>query len=409
VDEAKKNYRLIREAYSTLNKKKFQEAIAVLEKVLSSGAGDIYVLLLLSVAYLHTDQFGKLARFITKIKEKNPEYLPLVQLEAYLKLKSTANYSDALRLYIDLAVRYPADTHIHRGRNLIQGNAADFPEFQKNARLQDFVYIPRPPKPGKGRVLTQIHTGLPGKPDTRTKKDRRYTFKRAVRIIIIFCALALGAELVWYVAGSTFFHNALLRVKKPRYDFSSIDSVSVSGTDYDLVKKNINRDRIPVYYESARDMAGDFNHARRLIKSEKYNEAALLLNRLYSSNINFIVKEKVDFLIKFVINAEDRDFAEIPYRNVSEKKYLYRGYAVRWSGTITRIKEKDDSQIITMRIGGDIDGGGEADVYSRKIVPGLKKGSSILMEGVIVDFLGRDKIIYVVSQNIRLRAPNETR
>ena len=69
--------------------------------MLASGAGDIYVLLLLAVAYLYTDQFGKLARFITKMKEMNPSYMPLIQLEAFLKLKSASGQSEALKSYID--------------------------------------------------------------------------------------------------------------------------------------------------------------------------------------------------------------------------------------------------------------------------------------------------------------------
>jgi hypothetical protein len=401
VDSAQTNYRLISDAYRSLNKKKFQEAILTLEKALSSGAGDIYILLLLSVAYLYTDQFGKLARFITKMKDMNPSYMPLIHLDAFLKLKSAAEQGEALRVYIDLIAKYPADPHIHRGRNLIS-SAGDFTNFQKNARLQDFVNVPQPSRNLKKPAQKTAYIGTLGRRGIRIKKGIRVRWRWIFLILIIVAAAALASLGSWFFMGAGYFGKGVRRAKNPRADYSSIDMLSLGGTEYDLVK-NIKKERVAIYYESARDMTDDFNRARKLIKAEKYNDALFVLNGLYNSNANFVVKEKVDFLIKFVIDLEDRDFDEIPFAAVNKNKYRYRGYAVRWKGRIDRVRDRDESQIYTIRLDpSGVETSGEADVYSGKIIPGLRKDSFVLMEGVIVDFIGKDRRAYIVSRNLRI-------
>ena len=400
MESPQTNYRLIRDAYRSLNKKRFQEAILSLEKALASGAGDIYVLLLLAVAYLYTDQFGKLARFITKMNEMNPSYMPLIQLDAFLKLKSAAGQSEALKLYIDLTARYPADPHIHRGRNLI-GSVADFPDFQKNARLQDFVYIPRPSRKLKKPEQIKSYVGTLGRRGIRIKKGIRVR-GWIILIMILIAAAAIASLGAWFFTGSGYFGAGEHRVKNPRADYSSVDMLSLGGTEYDLIK-NIKKDRVAVHYQSVRDMTDDFNRARKLIKAEKYNDALYILNGLYNSNVNFVVKEKVDFLIKFVIDLEDRDFEEVPVAQVSKNKYRYRGYAIRWKGRIERAREREASQILTVSLDSSCDEPPcDADVYSGKIIPGLKKDSRVLLEGVIVDFIGKDRRAYIVSRNLKV-------
>jgi len=119
--------------------------------------------------------------------------------------------------------------------------------------------------------------------------------------------------------------------------------------------------------------------------------------------VNFVVKEKVDFLIKFVIDLEDRDFEEVPVALVNENKYRYRGYAIRWKGRIERARERGESQVLTIRLESTGDElSGEADVYSGKIIPGLGNDSRVLLEGVIVDFIGKDRRPYIVSRSLKV-------
>lgn len=400
VNSPQENYRLIRDAYRSLGRKKFQEAILLLEKALSSGAGDIYVLLLLSVGYLHADQFGMLARCITKMKETDRTYLPLIQLEAFLKLKSAASRDEALRLYIDLAARYPADPHLHRARGLV-GDVNDFSTFQKAARLQDFVSVPSPSQGMRKATRKNVDSGNPGRRGVASRQGRLRR-RPLVGGIIISVALVLGVAGAWFLAHSVFFNGAQTRRHGARPDFGSVDQVSLSGTEYDLVK-NVPASRVAVQYRSVRDVTFDFDRARRLIKSGKYNDAVFILNGLYNSNVNFVVKEKVDFLIKFVTDIDDRDFDPVPYSKVAETKFRYRGYAVRWQGTIGRIRERSNSRIILLKV--EAPGGGEsgeADVFTERILSGMEKNSRVVIEGVIVDFPGKDQRVYIAARSVRL-------
>lgn len=400
VDPTQNNYRIVKDAYRLLGRKKFQEAILLLENVLSSGAGDIYVLLLLSVAYLHTDQFGKLARFITKMKEMEPAYLPLIHLEAFLKLKSAASREEAQRLYIELAARYPADPHVHRGKGLIS-DAGDFTTLQKEARLQDFVSVPRPARGLKKTERKSVYSGELGRRGIRISRGRRPVWRPNYGIAAIAAMAVVAAAGIWYGAAHV-FSGSEQGMRKTRTDYGSVDMVSLSGTEYDLVK-NIPADRVAVYYQSVRDVTADFDSARKLIKSGKYNDALYILNGLYNSNVNFVVKEKVDFLIRFVTDIDERDFDHVPFQAVRDRTYRYRGYAVRWKGAVERVRERDDSQILTMRMAAP-DGGtaGEADVYSRRVVPGVGKGATILLEGVIVDFPGKERRPYIDARSIKI-------
>ncbi len=211
----------------------------------------------------------------------------------------------------------------------------------------------------------------------------------------------VAAAGIWYGAAHV-FSGSEQGMRKTRTDYGSVDMVSLSGTEYDLVK-NIPADRVAVYYQSVRDVTADFDGARKLIKSGKYNDALYILNGLYNSNVNFVVKEKVDFLIRFVTDIDERDFDPVPFQAVRDRTYRYRGYAVRWKGAVERVRERDDSQILTMRMAAP-DGGtaGEADVYSRRVVPGVGKGATILLEGVIVDFPGKERRPYIDARSIKI-------
>lgn len=396
VNTGKSNYKLIKDAYASLNKRKFDEAIPVLEHVLSSGTGDIYVLLLLSVAYLHTNQFGKLARFITKMKQMDAAFVPLLQMEAFLKLKSASGLEEALHIYLELETKYPGEPHFHRGRDLI-ARAKDFTQFQKNARLLDFVNIPRPPRRLENTGKS-VFVGTLGKKGIKIHRSGTVSLKTVGKIGAIIAAACLAALVIAYAVSSGYPGRLFTKTYRPPRDTGPVDMITLSGTEYDIIK-NMRADRVRVFYKSIHDMTEDFNRARRLIKSGEYNRAVTLLNGIMNSNVNYVVKEKADFLIKFVINSEDRVYEDIPCRSVIDKKYLYRGYAVRWRGVVTRIKERDESQVFTLRVDG-AEAGGDADVFSRRIVKGLVKGSRVEMEGVIVDFMGQEKNAYIVSNRI---------
>jgi hypothetical protein len=323
----------------------------------------------------------------------------MVQKEAYQKLKSAGKAEEALRVYVELSAKYPADPHISRGRGLVAG-AGDFSAFQKDARLRDFVDVPPPPGRLK-KARRGVYTGTLGHRGIRihggSGTARRNMVLRAVVVVFL---VALGSAGIWALARYG-IPPLMERFLGAGNDRDEIDMVNVSGTEFDLVK-SIRKETVPVYYRSARDMTADFDRSRSLIKNRRYNEALLILNGLHHSNVNFVVKEKAEFLIKFVVNQEERDFEEISCRRVCENDYRYRGFAVRWKGSVESAREKDRSTIIALSV--EAPGGGapcRADIYSSRRVPKLEKGSRVVVEGVIIDFPGKERRPYVESRGIR--------
>ena len=399
---ANNNYNLIKDAYTSLNKRKFTDSILILEGILSSGVGDIYILFLLSVAYLYSNQFAKAGKFIAKIKEIDPGYLPVIQLDAFLRLKSSISYKEAMEIYLALVSKYPADPHLHRGRKLVR-NAEDFQDLQRVAKLSDFVNIPRPPKRLKKSPDPKVYVGKLKKHKIKINRKKSVKFSLILKIVSITAIVILVVLSGWYIYNSGIFQDFLKKSGKSRPDFITVDMVTVSGTDYDLIK-SINKKEVSHYYTSVHKMTDDFNRARRLIKNEKYNDAVLLLNRIYNSNVNFVVKEKVEFLLKFLINLDDRNFEAIEFKKVNKKKYLYRGYSIKWKGRVDSLKEKGGNQ--TFRLQVDYISkdrfSGEADVYSDHIIKGLARDSMVVVDGVFVSILGEKKRIYLVADKVQV-------
>ena len=359
------------------------------------------MLLLLSVAYLYTDQFGKLARFITKMKEMNPSYLPLIQLEAFLKLKSAATREDALKIYIDLAARYPSDAHIHRGRRLVS-ETADFVDFQKNARLYDFISVSRPPRSLKKKAHRTVFTGTLGRRGIRIEKERAGVPRSFILGSAAVILLGVIVAAAWLLSGTDLMRALVSGGGRRAADSDTIEMVTISGTEYDL-SRSVKKEAVPVYYQSARDMTLDFNRARKLMKDGRYNDALYILNGLSASNINFVVKEKVEFLVTFVLNQEDRDFEELPFRTVSDNKFRYRGYAVRWRGRIEGVKEREGSQVAAVEVRTPSgEPAGTADIFYKRPDPALAADSRVVMEAVIMDFIGKEKRPYLVVKNLKV-------
>ena len=116
------------------------------------------------------------------------------------------------------------------------------------------------------------------------------------------------------------------------------------------------------------------------------------------------MKEKVAFLVKFVTDLDEREFSSISCAEVTANSFRYRGYAVRWKGTVGKIKDRGGSQILTLRMNGpEGKPACEADVYSGRIVAGISEGTPVVLEGVIVDFIGKEGRPYVESRSIRVR------
>ncbi|MDY6935409.1 MAG: hypothetical protein SVZ03_14435 [Spirochaetota bacterium] len=369
---------IIQEAYNLFKKKRYRDVISLLTSEVSSNKTQSpYLLFLLALSYLLTSQYDKTDLMVKRIKMIDPDYLPSHQLESFIHLKSAADLNLALARYIELVEKYSKDKYLNRALNALR-KADDFNEFQKDALLGDFVYIPKPSKgfwlSSKWRGKGQFHT-------------RIFILMIGILSIVIILPIAI--------------YFPLRQEKNFKDNTTQVDHVYLNGMRYDLIDK-IKKKKTPVFYYSNDEVIRDFNKAKRLIKGNDYNRALILLNKIQNSNSNFSVKERVEFLRKFILNVEDRESSDIPFIKISDKPYLYKGIFVRWKGRVANIKKKGSKLLFNLLIDyekGDIFSG-IIDVYSEKFPAGIHNGDEVEIEAVFVNTIGDDNRMYLVANDI---------
>lgn len=399
-------YRLVREAWNALRQRRAEEASVILERVLAAGVSDPYIHFLLAVASLYTSQFPRADTLITAIKTKDPGFLPVLQLEAFMRLKSAASREDAQAAYIDLFSRFPADSVIARARRSLAA-AGDFAAFQRGARLPDYVHLLRPPtrlkKHGVSAFTAASRTAKPRRGPWRLRR-RLIPGRRVLIILIIAFSIAAAAALGLVIARSgvagRFMPVSSDAGKSGARDRSVVDQVGLSGMEFDLIR-NTMPDVTPEHYRSTAEIREDFDAARRLIKQGEYNRAVIMLNRIENSNASFPVKEKAEFLVKFVMDVDDRSFEEIVPARVKERPYRYRGAAVQWTGSVSRIRRKSGSASLLLVI--TPAGGGVPVLVPEVYWQGelsLKERDRVVVKGVITGIIGRERTIVIEAREI---------
>jgi len=169
----------------------------------------------------------------------------------------------------------------------------------------------------------------------------------------------------------------------------------------DLINK-IKKERTAVFYYSNEEVFQDFNSAKVLIKKEKYNDALVLINKILNSNSTFIVKEKTDFLKKYILNIEDREYSNISFREVLKNPYLYQGFIVKWKGRIANLKKRNGKSTFTFLTEYKKDDifTGVADVYADREFADIKNGDIIEMKAFFNSTLGNENRIYLIAKEI---------
>ncbi|MCU0822027.1 MAG: hypothetical protein MUC95_06075, partial [Spirochaetes bacterium] len=331
---------LIREAFRYFRKKRFNEAILILEKVVSSETRSPYPHFLLCVSLLLNSRLSEADHVMNNLRRIAPGYLPLVELEAFLFLKAAPNSQAALIKYIDMMEKYPRDGHVASTIRIIQ-RVNDFESFQKDAKLFDHVKIPRPgPRPlfsfkGKRRKLS-----LPAEKDREPRPSRGINYRKIIVIIFVIFIIACGS----YAVFNYVLKNVNIMKTSPNFD-----AVELDGLRYDLIDK-IKKDKPPFFYFADNELLNDFNEAKRLIKNEKYNDALVMINKISNSNANFRVMERADFLRRFIRGIEDREYGDVAINTVVQRPYLYRGIFVKWKGRIANLKRKDGRMFFNLLV-----------------------------------------------------------
>ncbi|MFH0976753.1 MAG: hypothetical protein V1874_13295 [Spirochaetota bacterium] len=384
---------LIKDAFIDFRKKRFSESIAILEKIISFSPKDSYPYFLLCVNYLLSNRFGDADSMIRKVRAIDAKYLPLIHLEAFLILKSGPDTHSVLTAYIDKLNSCPNDKYLNRALRDLRGQK-DFSIFQKNARLKDYVYIPGP------NLTVKNFKSFYGKPlDQKIKKQvskSRFNFLKIIIIILIIFLLAAAGGALYY-----FNIFKAVPIKHETKKQLPIDTIDIALLQYDLVDK-ILKVKPPVFYYSNDEIINDFNKAKHLIKNEKNNDAIVIINKIDNSNANYRVKEKNEFLRKFISGIEYKTYSDIPPDQVFRKPYLYRDSSIKWKGKIANIKRKNTSCTFNLLIDYKKDDifKGIIDVYYEKDFKDIKNGDIVTLEGVLVNSIPSGNRLLLTADNI---------
>ncbi len=398
MENTEKTLKLVKEAYKFINDRKYSHAFAILDEMTASINYDPYPLFLLAVACIYSDKFNRANEIMEILGEKFPDYIPFVHLQAFLKLKSAGGPEEVRDNYISYIGKHPFDPFLQRIEKKIR-NIKNFEKFQKSAKLYDFVHIPKPPKDLKDRLSGKAKIG------DHTDREVKKAVKKFKYANLIYSIIVIGLAAVILMTSDIMYRVVGLKNKNARY-FKEIDMINLGGSSFDAVKK-INRNTTPEFYANFQDLVRDFRKSKRLIKSGRLNDAVLLLNRIYNSNAGYSIKEKVDFLIKFVTEFDDRKFENIPYREILKKPYLYRGYSLKWKGKITNLKTGSRKTLFTMLVdykNNDVFTG-VAEVFAGTENKELNNGDIVEVKGIFTETIGSEKRMYVFAKMIEKVMP----
>lgn len=388
-----KNFHHIREAYSSFRKRNFTNTIIILDQLKSHGVEDQYALFLQAVSYLYSNNFPAANANIEKIQRLNPSYTPFVQLKTFLALKSAPTKEGAIAAYIQAIEKNPSDRLLRRGLKLIE-NSKDFQAFQRGVKITDLVNIPAPGKENSSLNRLRVYGhGMSRRGATRYNPVYIATTVLAVAVIIGGTLLLIKFWQWKNPAEST--------VSLDRESISKIEMVDLGGAGYGIINR-INRDKTPEFYATGDEVVKDFNEAKLLIKKGYMNRAVRILNRISNSNASYPVKEKCDFLVRFIIESDERIYEEIDLKQINEKPYLFRGSAVRFTGTAANVRERNDGRSLSLMIGYDGKSfKGICEVYDKGKEP-VANGDTVEVSGMLILNIGKAATPYISSEKVRI-------
>ena len=390
MSENRQNFKILKEAYRSFRKKQYVNTAVILEQTVRSSPDDPYPYFLLAVTKLYSADFSGANSVMQKLERVNPSYIPFLQLNAFLGLKSARNREEAISVYLNAIEKAPSDKVLLRGLRQCE-DLNNFPEFQKNSRISDLVVIKAP-----GRISVPVisfdHTGK-----SRGKRRNGKGLTAAVSIVVIASAIAAGVYLGSMYVPSGFIGNRTGAVNSS--DAEKIDRVDITGSGYGLFDR-LNRQPVKEFYTSADVMISQFNEARQLMKNGEMNRAAVILNRIINSNASQVVKEKCGFLISFIIDSDDRTYEKPDIKAIQEKPYLYRGVALDLEGRAANVKRFEKGTGFTLMV--DYDGRNFRWI-AQVFTPGgnaVENGQNVRVQGVYISGIGADNRAYISSARV---------
>lgn len=387
------DYSLVKQAYTAYAENRYGDAIVILENS-ALRSGNSYMLFLLSVCYLHEDKIGKAENIIRKLKLSDPAYVPVLYLEAFLVMKSAGDRESAMYRYVELLQKYPSDRVLKKSFKRIQA-ATDFQAFQRKARLRDFVPVPKLKRVRIARKRVSV----------KHKTNRKFKY---LPLSVIFILLIILPGILYHQNITQYLISIVKLIginekEQPQHGKDVMDMVTLSGEHYDIIEK-YNRNKTPEFYYSSERLKQDFKRAKEMIKTGHYNDALIILNRINASNVHHRVKDRIEFLRKFVLEIDDRPVSGYTYERLNEKPHLYRGVKIQWKGKVANLKKKNDHIVCNLLI--DYKNShrfsGVVELYAKKYPGEIENGNMIETVATFVNAMGEDNRMYLVAENITI-------
>ena len=318
------SFRYLHEAYRAFKKKNYTKALIILERAGNSGYEDHYGLFLQALCLLYSNNFPAANSVMEKIQRINSFYTPFIQLKSFLSLKSSTSREEALQGYISALEKNSSDRLLRKGMKVVE-DTPDFYRYQKEAKISDLVYIP---KPGD-KERDSNYSGLKERIGAiYVRKSGRKPVMTMVAIMAVILTMVL--TLVYLTWGRKYFFQDKNRVRLDSDSIKKIEMVDISGSNYGLINR-ISREKTHEFYASGEALTADFTEARMLMKKGHFNKALLILNRIANSNASYPVKEKSDFLVRFIMDSPERIYEETELKKINDKPWIYRGWALKFT------------------------------------------------------------------------------
>ncbi len=375
---------VVYEAYKAYRKGRFLEVLALLDSPALSSTRDPYSIILCAMACLQLNKFARVEELMSKAGSIAPQYPLYNQLKAFLYLKAAPDFESALLYYGELLAKIPSDRILVKSLARLR-RVKNFEEFQRNARIDDFVALAKPNRKLFERFSSPKAIKISRKSPTLFEKN--YFSKRVKRFIFIITSLI-------FIAVIAFFSLRGTRVQCSKAElafhtrFDEIEQVTLDGSGFDLIER-ITKKKQPEYYYNSESLQEDFRASKQLIKSGRLNEALKKINKIIHSNANMSVRERASFLKRFIIAIEDRQWEEISYSEIMKNPHLYGGYSLQWKGKSANVKKRQTAIVFNLLVDyrATDQFTGMAEVYCEQCGETIKNGDMVVVKGLFMDVI----------------------
>ena len=348
-----------------LRHRRFREGSLLAETVIPQTA-DARLLLLCSMAYFYADRFVESDELLKRVRRLDDTYPALNEFEAFVRLKSAATRDDAALAYLSLSDAVPGVRRYNRILSRIR-SVHDFPAFQKKAALLDFVRPVPLPEKKKKHVIGRHRVYVP---------RPAWWF---VPVLLLCAGIAAGVY-----RGISFIQARPAGSSAPA-EPSYLDTVTLDNEKYPLIDR-VTRDKKEYFFYDESQVRSLFETAKKNLKDGQFNQAVIAINTLSLSNANISVKERAEFLKKFIPGADRIPPMKIEPSELFRHGYLYEGAVVSFSGKAANVETTDGKMTFSLLVNFSektrFDG--VVEVYSEKEIS-LSNGDHIEMSGLMIN------------------------